>query len=327
MKSIDSYWDGINPVSIALLPLSWLFCLLAWLRRSAYRFGLFKTIRVSVPVIVIGNISVGGVGKTPLVIWLSNYLKDQGLRPGIISRGYGGESEQWPRQVSRDSDPALVGDEPVLIARRTGCPVWVGPDRVEAARALVEAGGCDIILSDDGMQHYALGRDLEIAVIDGSRRLGNGFCLPAGPLRERAWRLDRVDLVVVNGEGRENEVAMGLRPTAVVNVNDSGRRIELANYRGASVHGIAGIGNPARFFDSLHNQGVKVVEHGFPDHHRFAPGDIQFSDDLPVLMTEKDAVKCIGFADERHWYVEVDADPDEVFVKRLDHLLRGLKDG
>lgn len=335
MKRIDNYWDTVNPVSIALLPLSWIFCLLAWLRRLAYRTGLFGITRLQVPVIVVGNITVGGAGKTPLVIWLANHLKERGYRPGIISRGYGGQSARgyggqsdgWPQQVVSDSDPSLVGDEPVLIARRTGCPMWVGPDRVAAAMALAESSDIDIILSDDGMQHYALGRNVEIAVIDGIRQLGNGFCLPAGPLREQPSRLKQVDQVIFNGGNGNNQPAMLLRPTVVVQVSDPAIRVELDSFSDAPVHAVAGIGHPERFFDFLRSLGLKVMAHSFDDHHRFAQDDVTFEDDRPVLMTEKDAVKCAEFAEDRHWYVEVEADPDEAFVKRLDELMRGMNNG
>ncbi|MET0107058.1 MAG: tetraacyldisaccharide 4'-kinase [Sedimenticola sp.] len=327
MKSIDSYWDTINPVSIVLLPLSWLFCLLAWLRRLAYRMGLFGSKKLPLPVIVVGNITVGGAGKTPLVIWLADYLKGKGYRPGIVSRGYGGTSGQWPQRVEPESDPKMVGDEPVLIARRTGCPMRVGPDRVKAARALVEESQCDIILSDDGMQHYALKRDIEIAVVDGSRLFGNGLCLPAGPLRERQSRLGSVDLVIANGGELEGYPGMTLLPVSVAKVSDPRQRTELDSFRGSSVHAVAGIGSPARFFNTLRETDIEVIEHGFPDHHRFEAEDIAFDDELPVLMTEKDAVKCASFARKHHWYLEVDADPEEAFVERLDELIRGLKDG
>ncbi|MET0102320.1 MAG: tetraacyldisaccharide 4'-kinase [Sedimenticola sp.] len=327
MKSIDSYWDTINPVSIVLLPLSWLFCLLAWLRRLAYRMGLFGSKKLPLPVIVVGNITVGGAGKTPLVIWLADYLKGKGYRPGIVSRGYGGTSGQWPQRVEPESDPKMVGDEPVLIARRTGCPMWVGPDRVKAARALVEEGQCDIILSDDGMQHYALKRDIEIAVVDGRRQFGNGLCLPAGPLRERQSRLGSVDLVIANGGELEGYPGMTLLPVSVAKVSDPRQRTELGSFRGSSVHAVAGIGSPARFFNTLRETDIEVIEHGFPDHHRYEAEDIAFDDELPVLMTEKDAVKCASFARKHHWYLEVDADPEEAFVERLDELIRGLKDG
>ena len=327
MKRLDHYWGTPNPVALLLLPLSWIFCLIAWLRRLTYRAGLAKTERLPVPVVVIGNISVGGTGKTPLVIWLAQHLGSAGYRPGIISRGYGGKAAEWPQRVTPQSDPGSVGDEPVLIATRTNCPMWVGPDRPAAARALLDETDCDIILSDDGMQHYALGRDMEIAVMDGMRRLGNGFCLPAGPLRERPSRLSEVDLVVCNGPAGSDECAMELIPTTLVGVVNREDRADLSDFSGMQVHAIAGIGNPWRFFEHLRRLGMEVIEHAFPDHHGYRREEIVFSDELPVLMTEKDAVKCSTIADERHWYVEVDAQPDELFRSRLSDLLRGLKDG
>lgn len=273
------------------------------------------------PVIAVGNITVGGAGKTPLVIRLVEMLKSMGLRPGVISRGYGGQAEQWPQPVSAGSDPQLVGDEPVLIARRCNCPMWVGPDRPAAAKALMEAGECDIIISDDGMQHYALGRDIEIAVIDAERRLGNGWCLPAGPLRERPGRLSSVDLQVINGQ------SMLLRPTGIKALANATGRLEWPQLRGKRIHAIAGIGNPDRFFSLLRSQGLEVIEHPFPDHYRYGVDDIHFGDGLPVLMTEKDAVKCMAFAGEQHWFIEVSAELDPTLESRLYELFRGLTNG
>lgn len=327
MKRLDAYWDSRNALSRLLLPLSWLFCGLAWLRRRLYGWGLLSSQRLPLPVIVVGNISVGGTGKTPLVIWLIEHLQGQGLRPGIVARGYGGKAERWPQQVNADSRPSVVGDEPAMIVRRTGAPMWVGPDRVAAAHALLEQADCDVIISDDGLQHYALQRDIEIVVVDGQRRFGNGWCLPAGPLRERPSRLKSVDLVVVNGEAGPGEFAMRILPGRVVNLRDPQRMLHLEELTGQTVLAVAGIGNPQRFFDMLHANGLEVEARAFPDHHRFQAADIPVQTERAVLMTEKDAVKCMAFAQAGHWYVEAEAELEGAFPQRLDELLRGLRHG
>ncbi len=328
MKSLDAYWRDRNGVTLLLLPFSWIFCALAWIRRTGYRLGFPRQKWLGVPVIVVGNISVGGTGKTPLVIWLVQYLKSHGFNPGIIARGYGGEAKQWPQEVRGDSDPRMVGDEPVLIASRTDCPMCVGPNRVEAGRMLLRDTECNLIISDDGMQHYALARDIEIAVLDGERRLGNGFCLPAGPLREGPGRLSTVDMVVANGRAEHREFSMDLRGGIVMNLADPHQQRPLADFaRGGSVHAIAGIGNPERFFRQLEEAGVQVIPHPFPDHHWFSVEDISMGDGNPVLMTEKDAVKCSRIAGPEHWFLRVDAELDRAFQYRLDTLLRGMNNG
>jgi tetraacyldisaccharide 4'-kinase len=328
VASLNAYWYSRNPISWLLLPLSWLFCALVWVRRSAYRQGWIKVHRLPVPVIVIGNISVGGTGKTPMVAWMAAYLLQRGRRPGIVSRGYGGKAPSWPRAVAPDSDPALVGDEPLVLAQRTGCPVWVGPDRVAAARALLAEAPCDIVLSDDGMQHYALGRDLEIAVIDGSRRLGNGLCLPAGPLRESPSRLAQVDLLVCNGaEPREGEFAMQLETQGLVNLREPQLTQRLEQWAGRQVIAVAGIGNPQRFFELLRGYGMQVDERPFADHHAFRAADLPADDPRPVIMTEKDAVKCRPFARDNDWFVPVRAQLNGAFTDRLEQLLRSTADG
>ena len=239
---------------------------------------------------------------------------------------YGGNATSWPQQVRPDSDTAVVGDEAVLIARWTGCPVAVGPDRVMAARALLKHNRCDLLLSDDGLQHYALHRDLEIAVIDGVRRLGNGLLLPAGPLREGPWRLRKVDMVVVNGQGMKGEFSSRLRTREAVNLV-TGERRPVRNFRTTPVHAVAGVGNPTRFFDMLEHLGLTVTPHPFPDHHGFAPGDFAFGDAAPVLMTEKDAVKCERFAEPNFWSVPVEAQPEAEFVQQFTHAVEELVRG
>ncbi|MDF1529896.1 MAG: tetraacyldisaccharide 4'-kinase [Sedimenticola sp.] len=326
MKRLDHYWYSVNAVSILLLPLSWLFCLISWLRRLAYNFQLKSSRKLPVPVIVVGNITVGGTGKTPLVIWLTDYLREQGFSPGIISRGYGGKATHWPLEVTADSDPVLVGDEPVMLARRCGCSIWVGPDRPVTADALLNNTSCDILISDDGLQHYAMARDIEIAVIDGARGLGNGFCLPAGPLRERRGRLDTVDLVVANGDSELTDHHMTLAVGELINLADQ-LHLPAEHFSGQRVHGMAGIGNPQRFFNTLRGLGMSVEEHFFPDHYRFCAADITPDDTLPVIITEKDAVKCTHFSQQRHWYLEVSAKLPEGFIQQLDKQIRELRNG
>lgn len=304
------------------MPLSWLFSLLVQLRRLCYRTGLLKVHSISVPVIVVGNITVGGSGKTPLVIRLAEFLKQAGYRPGIVSRGYGGKSAHWPQPVLAESDTAMVGDEPVLIARRTGCPMRVGPDRVAAVQSLIADEQVDLIISDDGMQHYRLGRDIEIAVIDGQRRFGNGLCLPAGPLREPVGRLRSVDMIVCNGEGvQPGEYRMELELQQAVSLADE-KTVWLSSFAGKKLHAIAGIGHPLRFFDALRRCGIDIIEHPFPDHYPFRQSDIDFGDEKPVLMTEKDGVKCIKLATGREWQVPVETRLPDAFGERLLVLLK-----
>jgi len=272
--------------------------------------GRAQAVRLPVPVIVVGNITVGGTGKTPLTIWLVEMLRGQGWQPGVISRGYGGHSPEYPLRVTPATDPARSGDEPALIARRLQVPVAVAPDRVAAAQMLLDSGGVDILVADDGLQHYRLARDLEICVIDGGRGLGNGALLPAGPLREPPSRLHSVDLVVVNGGGFDGggfpAIAMTLRAAEAAALGDGARR-PLASFAAGRCHAVAGIGNPQRFFASLRAAGVAAVEHPFPDHHRYTAVDLAFGDDAPVLMTEKDAVKCTELPRRGLWAVPVDA--------------------
>jgi len=323
---LERQWWRATLASTALLPLSWLYCVLSVVRRGAYRLGWLRAKRVGVPLIVIGNITVGGTGKTPLVAWLVRELTAAGWHPGVISRGYGGQSGSWPQTVKPDTDPAIVGDEPVLLATQTGCPVVVAPDRVAAAGRVIEESGCDVIVSDDGLQHLRLARDIEIAVID-DRRLGNGRCLPAGPLREPAARMQSVDAVVCNGAARGGEIPMQIRPCGFRSLLDRTRRAPLDAFRGKRVHAAAGIGNPGRFFDLLRRLGCDVVEHVYPDHHRYNENDILFGDSLPVVMTEKDAVKCRAFADDRHWFMEVEAVPGGELSSLISERLREFSHG
>jgi tetraacyldisaccharide 4'-kinase len=280
-----------------------------------------------VPVIVVGNLSVGGTGKTPLVAWLSGYLRSKGWQPGIVTRGYGGIGAKWPQQVRADSDPVVVGEEAVLLARRCKVPIAVGPDRVAAVEALLKYHQCNIVLSDDGLQHYALARDIEIGVLDGVRRFGNGRLLPAGPLREPVSRLADTDAVVTYGVAARGEFPMRYSGNILVSVADENRRIGIDEFSEREVHAVTGIGDPDRFFTSLRGYGFTLKRHAFSDHHPFRRHDILFDDDLPVIMTEKDAIKCERFADKRHWYLPVKVQMTEVFGSRMTSLLSRLNNG
>jgi tetraacyldisaccharide 4'-kinase len=318
----EALWYANHPLRFALLPATFLYRLIARLRREGYKRGWLKTVEVAAPVVVVGNVSVGGTGKTPFVIWLAAQLKQRGRRVGIVTRGYRGKSAQWPRIVAGDEDPAEVGDEPVLLARRTGCPVVAGPDRVAAAEALLKAGPIDVVLADDGLQHYRLGRRFEIAVVDGVRGMGNGLCLPAGPLREPPARLQDVDAIVVNGGdwGHAGVFRGRAVVTRVYNLRDRRER-SLESFRTSTVHAVAGIGNPQRFFDLLDDAGLDVIPHPLADHAEIGTAELTFDEPGPVLITEKDAVKCEQLAPADVWCVVVDLEFDADSTARLMRLV------
>jgi tetraacyldisaccharide 4'-kinase len=326
IRLAQDIWYNDMLIGLCLMPLGFLFADIVRLRRFLYRIGVLKSRKLPVPVIIVGNISVGGTGKTPLVIWLANLLSQHGYQPGIISRGYGGEASAEPIIVNVDSQPAQVGDEALLIKRQTGCPVAISPIRAAAADYLLKSNACNIIIADDGLQHYALQRDIEIIVIDGERRFGNGYCLPAGPLREPPSRLQEADFVVINGEKTEPEhFAMSLLGDTAINLATVEQK-PLSHFAGSACHAIAGIGNPARFFNLLAQAGLNCTTLSFPDHHRFQAQDLAFKDGKAVLMTEKDAVKCAAFATDQHWYVPVSAQPEAGFAEQLLTRLRELHD-
>ncbi len=289
-------------------------------RRGLLQMGLLRSHRVGAPVIVVGNVTAGGTGKTPLTIEIVKQLQGAGYRPGVASRGYGREKKAKPVWIEASTSPAEGGDEPVLIARRSGALVRVDADRVAGARALV-AEGCDVVVCDDGLQHYRLQRDIEIEVVDGQRRYGNGRLLPAGPLREPAERGMACDFRVVNGgDPGFGEWAMRLRADGAMPAR-GGRLQPLSSFGGHRVHAVAGIGNPQRFFDMLKSLGIGVVPHAFEDHHQFVAADLAFGSELPVLMTEKDAVKCTRFATDWHYSVPVTAElPAAFWVALLERL-------
>lgn len=324
---VDKHWYGARPsfLVFSLLPLSLLFGLVVSVRRKLYRAGFRKIYQAPVPVIVVGNITTGGTGKTPLVLWLVELLRKQGWRPGIVSRGFGGKKNLLAKQVNAASDPVLLGDEAVLLAKRAGCPVVVSRKRVAAVKKLLAESDCNIIISDDGLQHYSLGRQIEIALIDGERRFGNQSLLPAGPLREPVTRLATVDFVVTQGNAVSGEYAMQLEGDEFVNVSDMQLKKLAREFKQQTVHAMAGIGNPERFFAYLRKLGFKIIPHAFTDHYYYKARDLDFGDDLPVVMTEKDAVKCVGLAHEKYWYLPVTAALDPAFEKGFLKKIEELK--
>ncbi|HVO47336.1 MAG TPA: tetraacyldisaccharide 4'-kinase [Steroidobacteraceae bacterium] len=311
-------WYRESAGAALLQPLAWLYGWIVGLRKLAYSHGWLRSLRVDKPVIVVGNLTVGGTGKTPVVAWLATQLTARGLKVGIVSRGYGRTAGRVPRIVAADSDWREVGDEPLLLRRLTGCDTVVAPDRHAGAQLLVERGA-DVILADDGLQHLRMARDCEIVVIDGARGFGNGRLLPAGPLREPVRRLATVRLIIVNGAAESASLQgfrfpdsatvlqMTLAGDEVVRVDGLEAPRTLESFRGERVHAVAGIGNPQRFFGELRARGLDVIEHAFADHHPFVASELSFPDGLPVLMTEKDAVRCRPLAHARLWSVPVTA--------------------
>jgi tetraacyldisaccharide 4'-kinase len=305
------FWYRRGLLSWLLWPVSIVFRLAVALRRILYFLRVLKSVHPGIPVVVVGNLTVGGSGKTPLVIWIAEFLKSKGWSPGIVSRGYGARITE-PRAATVAAEAAEVGDEPILLSRRSGCPVWVGADRVQvAARLRAAHEDVNVLVLDDGLQHYAMRRDIEIAVVD-ARGLGNGFLLPAGPLREPRSRLRSVDAVVSHASSTKG-YAMRLEGDVLHRMTDARERQPLKAFAGQRVHAVAGIGDPNRFFLHLGKAGLKVVPHPFPDHHPFTPRDLEFGDDAPVLLTEKDAVKLRSVARPGWWVLPVSAQLDPTF--------------
>lgn len=317
---LQRQWTGTTIWHGLLIPLSWIFWAITRLRRFAYSLNLLPTHQLPVPVIVVGNISVGGTGKTPLVIYLAQQLQLHDWRVGIISRGYGG-STTTAIVVTSNSDPRIVGDEPLLIARRTHKPLWIGRDRPTAAHALLAAHPeVNVIISDDGLQHFALARDINIAVIDGARGFGNARLLPAGPLRESPTHLQHMDAIVINQTGNLHasipaalpHYAMHLQGTKFTQLKQTQHTATAQDFIGKTIHAVAGIGNPQRFFDQLSAMGLTIIPHAFPDHHQYQPHELNFSG--IIIMTEKDAVKCQSFANDRMWMWAVTAQLPDTFI-------------
>jgi tetraacyldisaccharide 4'-kinase len=319
---LNEIWYGRAPPPWWLTPFSAIYSAVSRVRRLAYAKRVLRSKRLSTPVIVVGNLTVGGTGKTPLVCWLASQLTELGFRPGVVTRGYGGSSRR-PRLVQSSDKPDVVGDEAILLTRRSGVRVAIGRDRPAAAQLLINAG-CDVIVSDDGLQHYALARDCELIVVDGDRRFGNGRLLPAGPLRESPARLRSADAVVINGGVAQSDGTLHMRLLATSAIAMKfGTSKPLREFSSRPAHAIAAIGNPRRFFSMLRAVGIRVVEHPLPDHATLTPDDISFADDLPVLMTEKDAVKCEEIAGPHHWYVPVNV----AFAPGDSEKLRGIVAG
>lgn len=322
----QSVWKSRNPLALLLWPISLIYCAVASLRRVAYASGFIPVARFREPIIAVGNLTVGGTGKTPFTIWLANYLSEHGFRPGVVSRGYGRRDISNTLMVYSDSDPEEVGDEPIVIAKRTKVPVAVAKRRSDAVRLLLEKTDCDIFVCDDALQHYSLAADLSITLIDANTRFGNGFCLPAGPLREPRSRLDSDTLKLVKGAGRGDEHLMRYEIAQVINVKDNANRQSAEFLLGRKVTAIAGIANPDSFFDMLKNLDIEVTGNSFPDHHQFTENDFDSIDqsDVTLVMTEKDAVKCREFARENWWYVAIDTTFSEQFVAVLSDRISEL---
>lgn len=343
-----NFWQKHNLLSYCLTPFSTVYRIIIFLRRLLYKLKIKKTTHFKIPIIVVGNITIGGTGKTPLVIWLASFLKQQGYRPGIVSRGYGGKTI-YPCVVDAKSSAEQVGDEPLLIVRNTQCPLVVDPNRVNAVKKLLTDCDCNIVISDDGLQHYALGRDMEIAVVDSARKWGNGFCLPAGPLREPVSRLNTVDFIVFNSgnqdislpcsssgsvqdagkstqraQAMETAIVMRLTPFDFCQVINPHKTRMISDFKNKTIHAVAGIGNPQRFFDSLRAMGLMIIEHPFADHYQFQFKDFSFApEETIIVMTEKDAVKCEVFADARFWYLPVRATlPEDFGIQILNKMNR-----
>lgn len=328
---LQKQWLTFTPWHLLLLPISWLFLIITVFRRILYNRGFLKSHRLPVPVIVVGNINIGGAGKTPVVIWLAEQLRQAGYKPGVVSRGYGSDLI-GVAAVAPVSNPAGVGDEPVLIAMRTACPVFVGARRVEAGLALLKAHPeCNILISDDGLQHYALQRDVELVVVDGAKGFGSGALLPAGPLREPISRLQTVDAVVSNGSASNlkalvttTAISMELKATSFYNLINRQSLATPADFTEKTVTAIAGIGNPDRFFNQLSAMGLNFKRKAYNDHYQYSAQDFQNLETDIVIMTEKDAVKCTSFAQPNFWVLPVSAEIDAqlmaVILNKLDKL-------
>ncbi|MCU7836024.1 MAG: tetraacyldisaccharide 4'-kinase [gamma proteobacterium symbiont of Taylorina sp.] len=334
MNSFFSHnWQTINIISLILSPLSLIFCVLVSIRRLFYRTGLLNSYTSSLPVIVVGNIYIGGSGKTPFVIWLVKQLKMAGFKPGIVSRGYGALNDKksncpFPRLVNQQQNPQLFADEPLLIHQQTHCPVIIDPVRNHALQKIEQDTDCDIIISDDGLQHYAMSRDIEINITDARRLYGNGLCLPAGPLREGRRRLKSIDYLVYNTSQQkklnvdsayvDNEYSMSyivnpLQPLS----GDENVQMTMADLKGKKVHAVAGIGDPGNFFMLLKNYGLIIIEHPFDDHYQYKKEDLIFADSYPVIMTEKDAVKCRFFNLSNSWFLPIEAKVDNALIESI----------
>lgn len=323
---IQEAWYRGHPLLFLLWPLAWLYRQIVQQRRQRYRSGRLPVVQAPVPVVVVGNITLGGTGKTPLILWLIEHCRARGLRVGVVSRGYGAQPPSFPWLVTAEQSAQQCGDEPLLIVQRTGVPMVIDPNRGRALQTLLAQYPLDLVLSDDGLQHYALGRALELVLLDASRGLGNGQCLPMGPLREPASRLASVDAVLYNGRAEDTEEGFGclLEPTALIELG-TGQALPLTHLAsGQQVHAVAGIGNPQRFFRTLEALNWRPIEHPFVDHASYEAAQLNFMPALPLIMTEKDAVKCRPFAQPGWYYLPVQARPSAAFVRWFDDQLERL---
>lgn len=321
---IEKLWYSKNILSIFLLPLSWLFQLVSFLRRSFYKLFHTNAAIEDVCIIVVGNITVGGTGKTPFVSYLAQLCKEKDLKVGVVARGYGRTDESVLIEVLDDSDAVEVGDEALMLKQQTSCPIVVAADRNKAVKYLNDKYDLDVIISDDGLQHYSLARDYEIIVVDGEREFGNGRCLPAGPLREPVSRLNQADIVISNGENAAYEYQYITIHNNLVPLANRSENIALEQFSNTKVHAVAGIGHPKRFFAMLENAGINVIPHIFPDHYAFKQSDLEFNDKLPIIMTEKDAVKCSRFNKDNTWYWPIKVMPNDKLEKRISKLLEDI---
>jgi tetraacyldisaccharide 4'-kinase len=304
-------------INYLILPVSAIFYALFKIRCFFYKVGLFKTHKFNTPIVIVGNITVGGTGKTPIVMALIKYFKQQNKRVGVVSRGYGGKHTNGSLLVDKNTDVNLSGDESLLIATVSNVPVMVNKNRVQAVKDLINQHQVDLIISDDGLQHYAMGRAVEIAVIDGKRRFGNGFYLPAGPLREPLSRLKSVDFILNNGASVNMEFGAELIPKVFINVKTKETK-SLDFFKDKYCHSVAGIGHPQRFFDTLQKLGIKLKKHKFADHHPYKIDDLAFNDNYPIIMTAKDCVKCSQFATDKMWYLQVECELNKTFLQKLN---------
>jgi tetraacyldisaccharide 4'-kinase len=324
-RLLKAWYEG-HPALVLLRPLESLYRRVVQRKRARFLAGEGAIYRSPVPVVVVGNITVGGTGKTPLILWMIEHCRCSGLRVGVVSRGYGAKPPQLPWRVEANQSADVAGDEPLLIVQRCGVPLMIDPDRSRAVKALLASEPLDLILSDDGLQHYRLARDLELVLIDAARGLGNRRCLPAGPLREPVERLHSVDALLYNGaaEDREDGFAFGLAPAALINLHSGERQPVTYFPPGQQVHAVAGIGNPQRFFTTLETLHWQPIPHAFADHAPYSAQVLDFTPHWPLVMTEKDAVKCRAFARPDWWYLAVDALPSPAFVAWFDTQLMRL---
>ena len=324
--NIEKIWYSKNIISIFLLPLSWIFIAVSSVRRILFEaFASKKNGLRDTQIIVVGNLTVGGAGKTPFVSYLAQCCLQKNISVGVVARGYGREDESKLEEVMHDSNVTKVGDEALMLKHQLGCPVAVAAKRIDAVKYLNKKYSLDLIISDDGLQHYKLPRDVEIIVVDGEREFGNGWCLPSGPLREPVSRLRQADIVVSNGENASYVYQYCLSYNDFISLDNSSIKKTHKDFEKQEIHAVAGIGYPRRFFAALEKLGLHIISHTFPDHHAYQLTDIEFNDNLPIIMTEKDAVKCRQFNLKNMWYLSTVAVPGKLLDDRITYLLEEIK--